>query len=220
MTRNWEIITVSAAVGCGAVGGVFYAFSALVMSGLTRLHGTAGLAAMKSINITAVRPPLMIALFGSAALCVALAVRAIMTWGDRRALLLLIGAALYLVGAIVLTAAYNVPLNNHLAGVSVHAPDAVAQWHSYARNWTIANHVRAAASLAATAFFISALLAGRSPSSTESHPRTAAAPQSQQAYHPTTPQYPGHGPATPQSQQYPQGHGPAPRDSHFAAYHR
>jgi uncharacterized membrane protein len=177
MTRNWEIITVSAAVGCGAVGGVFYAFSALVMSGLSRLPGTAGLEAMKSINITAVRPPLMIALFGSAVLCVALAVRAIMTWGDRRAVLLLAGAALYLVGAIVLTAAYNVPLNNHLAGVSAHAQDAVAQWHSYARSWTIANHVRAAASLAATACFILALLAGRSTRPVDGHPRVSSAPQ-------------------------------------------
>jgi uncharacterized membrane protein len=205
MTKNWEIITVSAAVGCGAVGGVFYAFSALVMSGLTRLHGTAGLAAMKSINITAVRPPLMIALFGSAILCVALAVRAIMTWGDRRAVLLLAGAALYLVGAIVLTAAYNVPLNNHLAGVSVHAQDAVAQWHSYAHNWTIANHIRAAASLAATACFILALLAGRSPSPSEGQPRSAAVPQAQQY---------------PQAPQSPQGYGPVPRDSHVVAYHR
>lgn len=199
MAKTWEIITVSAAVGCGAVGGVFYAFSALVMSGLTRLPGTAGLEAMKSINITAVRPPLMIALFGSAILCVALAVRAITAWGDRRAVLLLVGAALYLVGAIVLTAAYNVPLNNHLAGVSVHAQDAVAQWHSYAHNWTIANHVRAAASLAATAFFILALMAGRSPSPGEGQPRAASAPQ---------------------AQQYPQGYGPGPRDSHFVAYHR
>jgi uncharacterized membrane protein len=188
MTKTWEIITVSAAVGCGAVGGVFYAFSALVMSGLTRLPGTAGLEAMKSINITAVRPPLMIALFGSAILCVALAVRAVTTWGDRRAVLLLIGAALYLAGAIVLTAAYNVPLNNHLAGVSAHAQDAVAQWHSYAHNWTIANHIRAAASLAATAFFILALMAGRSPGTGQGQPRVASAPQAQQYPCPAAPQ--------------------------------
>jgi hypothetical protein len=170
----------------------------------------------------------MIALFGSAILCVALAVRAIMTWGDRRALLLLIGAALYLVGAIVLTAAYNVPLNNHLAGVPVHAQDAVAQWHSYAHNWTIANHVRAAASLAATAFFILALLAGRSPSSIEGHPRVSSVPQASQTRQPAatpqaavrpaqwTPQPPVPQPPVPPAQP---GAGPtAPRDGQFAAY--
>ena len=161
MTSNWDVLTLCAAVGCGAVGGVFFAFSALVMSGLTRLPDAQGIEAMKSMNITAVRPPLMLALFGSAALCVALVVHAVSTWGDRRALLLLAGAALYLAGAIVLTIVYNVPLNNHLATLSSHASDAAAQWRAYARNWTIANHVRAVASLAAMVLLVLALPAGR-----------------------------------------------------------
>jgi uncharacterized membrane protein len=161
MTKNWDILTVAAAVGCGTVGGVFFAFSALVMSGLARIPDAHGIEAMKSINITAVRPPLMIALFGSAALCVILAVRALLAGGDRRALLVLIAAGLYLAGAVVLTAVYNVPLNNQLAGLAPHAPGAAAQWHSYLTRWTAANHIRAAASLSATALLIAALLSGR-----------------------------------------------------------
>jgi uncharacterized membrane protein len=154
MTSNWDVIIVIAAVGCGTVGGVFFAFSALVMSGLTRLPDTQGIEAMKSINVTAVRPPLMLALFGSAALCVALVARAISTWGDRQALLLLAGASLYLAGAIVLTTTCNVPLNNRLASLSSHAPDAAAQWRDYAQAWTLANHIRAIASLAAMVLLI------------------------------------------------------------------
>jgi uncharacterized membrane protein len=161
MTMNWEVVTVTAAVGCGTVGGVFFAFSGFVMSGLARLPYAQGIPAMQAVNVTATRPPLMIALFGSAALCVALIVRAITAWGDRQAALLLAGAVLYLAGAVVLTAAYNVPLNNHLAALSVHAPDAASQWGSFVHGWTIANHVRAAASLAALACLILALLAGR-----------------------------------------------------------
>jgi uncharacterized membrane protein len=161
MTKNWEVVTVAAAVGCGTVGGVFFAFSGFVMSGLARLPYAQGIAAMQSINVTATRPPLMLALFGSAALCVALIVRAVTAWGDRTAALLLAGAVLYLAGAVLLTIAYNVPLNNHLASLSAHAPDAAGQWHSYVRDWTIANHVRAAASLAALACLAAALLAGR-----------------------------------------------------------
>jgi uncharacterized membrane protein len=44
--------------------------------------------------------------------------RAVTTWGDRRALLLLIGAVIYLIGAVLVTIAVNVPLNNQLAVLS------------------------------------------------------------------------------------------------------
>jgi uncharacterized membrane protein len=183
MTNKWDVITVCAAVGCGTVGGVFFAFSALVMSGLTRLPDTQGIEAMKSINVTAVRPPLMLALFGSAALCVAVAAHAIATWGDRQALLLLIGASLYLTGAIVLTIVYNVPLNNHLATLSSHAPDAATQWRTYARDWTIANHVRAVASLAAMVLLILAPLASRSSPSSEGLPPPPPPPIHRESQH-------------------------------------
>jgi uncharacterized membrane protein len=182
MTKNWEVVTVAAAVGCGTVGGVFFAFSGFVMSGLTRLPAAQGIAAMQSINVTATRPPLMLALFGSAALCVALIVRAITGWGDRTAALLLAGAVLYLAGAVLVTIAWNVPLNNHLASLPVQAPDAAGQWHSFVRGWTIANHVRAAASLAALACLAAALLAGRSAHPGAGRPAQPGASGSPGAY--------------------------------------
>lgn len=174
MTKNWELITLAAAVGCGTVGGVFFAFSGFVLGGLARLPYQQGIKAMQSINVTATRPPLMLALFGSALLCATLIVRAISTWGDRTAALLLAGAVLYLAGAVVLTIVCNVPLNNHLASLSVHAPDAARQWHSFVRGWTIANHVRAAASLAALACLVLALLASHSPRPSAGQPQAAA----------------------------------------------
>jgi uncharacterized membrane protein len=158
MTKTWEVVTLIGAVGCASMGGVFYAFSGFVMKGLTRLPDPQGLEAMKSMNVTAVRPPLMLGLFGTAAVCVALIVRAVTTWGQGPAALLLIGGLVYLVGTIVLTIAYNVPLNDHLAMISSTAPDAASQWRDYARNWTLANHVRAASSVAAGALLITALL--------------------------------------------------------------
>lgn len=175
MTNNWEVVTLAAAVGCGTVGGVFFAFSGFVMGGLARLPYQQGIKAMQSINVTATRPPLMLALFGSALLCAALIVRAISAWGDRTAALLLAGAVLYLAGAVVLTIICNVPLNNHLASLSVHAPDAARQWHSFVRGWTIANHVRAAASLAALACLVLALLASHSSRPSAGRPQAAAA---------------------------------------------
>ena len=61
----------------GVNGGVFFAFSSFVMPALQRLPDAQGIAAMQSINVTAVRPPFMAVLFGTAALCLVLIVWAI-----------------------------------------------------------------------------------------------------------------------------------------------
>jgi len=53
-------------LGCGLVGGVFFAFSAFVMNALANLAPAQGIAAMQSINRSAIRPTFMIALFGTA----------------------------------------------------------------------------------------------------------------------------------------------------------
>ena len=151
-------LTIAAAVGCGTVGGVLFAFSAFVMAGLTRLPPAQGLAAMQSINVTAVRPPLMIALFGTAAACVALAVLTLRSWGQRPVMLVLAACALYLIGTIALTAGYHVPHNDALALVDPSATDAADRWRAYASGWTAWNHVRAGASLLASLLLILALV--------------------------------------------------------------
>ena len=92
-----------AAVGCGLVGGVLFAFSGFVMPALARLAPAQGVAAMQSINRTAVRAPLMILMFGTAAVCVGLVVWAVRGWGDAPAAWTLAGAAVYLVGTVLVT---------------------------------------------------------------------------------------------------------------------
>src|SRR4051812_14927832 len=95
------VLAVATAVGSAAVGGVFFAFSAFVMSALRRLPAPQGIAAMQSINVTAVRPPLMLAMLGTALGCVALVVVAVVD----RSPWLAAGAAVYLVGALGVTIA-------------------------------------------------------------------------------------------------------------------
>ena len=53
------------ALGCGVIAGVFFAFSTFVMCALARLPAAQGIAAMQSINVLAMTPPFMIAMFGS-----------------------------------------------------------------------------------------------------------------------------------------------------------
>jgi len=157
MTGAPQALTVAAALGCGLVAGVFFAFSGFVMNGLERLAPAQGIAAMQSINRTAVGPTLMAALFGCALLCAGLVAWAAIGGGERSGWVIA-GGALYLIGAIVVTIAANVPLNDALAAVDPDGPEAAGRWGRYVADWTRWNHVRTLAALAAAALLTVALM--------------------------------------------------------------
>jgi hypothetical protein len=90
------------------------------MKALARLQPAQGVAAMQAINVAAVTPAFMAALFGTAVACGVLAVWALFAWDERFAPYLLVGSLLYLVGTIVLTIAYHVPRNDALVRVEPH----------------------------------------------------------------------------------------------------
>ena len=150
--------TIVAAIGAGAMGGVFFAFSAFVMPALDRVSPARAIASMHSINVMAPRAPLMLPLFATAALCCGLAVVAFRSWGSASATWLAVGCALYLLGPILLTAVGNVPLNDRLAEVHPHAVDAAKQWRDYTGSWTVLNHLRAVGGIGAAAAFTLAAL--------------------------------------------------------------
>lgn len=156
MSGPSSAVTAAAALGAGCVGGVFFAFSGFVMPALNRLSAAQATAAMQSINVMAVRPPLMVALFGTAALAVAAPVLA---WrgGAQPTGLLVTAGALYLIGTLGTTIVGNVPLNNALAATAATSTDTAA-WSSWSSAWTARNHLRTAAALAATATYTLALL--------------------------------------------------------------
>ncbi|MCL1470658.1 DUF1772 domain-containing protein [Argonema antarcticum] len=146
-----------AALGCGLMAGVFFAFSTFVMSALARLQPSQGIAAMQAINITAIDPLFMTALFGTAAACIFLAISSLLKWHQPGAAYLLFGSLLYLVGTVGVTIAFNVPLNDALATVKPDSTDGASLWASYLANWTFWNHIRTAAALAAAALLTIAL---------------------------------------------------------------
>ncbi len=143
-----SLLTGATAVGAATVGGVFFAFSGFVMPALRRLRPAAGVAAMQQINITAVRAPLMLAVFGTAAGCLIVAIGTGLS-GSRRTVPVGSAAALYLIGTVVETMAVQVPMNNRLAALDPEAPASAAVWHDYLRRWTAGNSVRTAAAIAA-----------------------------------------------------------------------
>lgn len=154
MTPLIEALTVVAALGSGLIAGVFYAFSTFVMGALARLVPPEGIRAMQSINVVVLNPWFLGVFLGMTAPCVVLALAALIDWSMPRSAYLLGGAVLYVVGCVGVTMALNVPLNNALAAAKPDSADGAAVWKRYVSDWTMWNHVRTAASFAASALFI------------------------------------------------------------------
>lgn len=161
MSGTLYVATLASALGGGLVAGVFFAFSAFVMAALKRLEPADGIAAMQSINIVAVTPAFMTALFGTAVACLGLVVWAAISRGGWTTVLVLAAGVLYLVGTIGVTIAFNVRLNNGLAKLHPQDAEAADHWAEYFTKWTAWNHVRAVAALAAAATLTVALQVGR-----------------------------------------------------------
>ncbi len=157
ITQPQFALKLFSALGCGLVAGVFFAFSTFVMSALARLQPAHGIAAMQSINITAINPLFMTALFGTAGACIVLAISSLSKWHQPGAAYLLLGSLLYLVGTVLVTIVFNVPLNEALAKVEPDSTSGVNLWASYLDKWTFWNHVRALAALVAAASLTLAL---------------------------------------------------------------
>ncbi|MGH9891209.1 MAG: DUF1772 domain-containing protein [bacterium] len=144
-------LTLCAALGCGVVAGIFFAFSAFVMKALSRLPPGEGIAAMQSINVAVLNPWFMVAFFGTAVACVLASISSLLRWHQPGALYVLAGSVLYLVGTLLVTMVFNVPRNESLASVAPADPDGARRWTGYVATWTAWNHVRTAAALAAAA---------------------------------------------------------------------
>src|SRR5688572_20913117 len=96
------------------------------MKALARLPPTQGIAAMNSINVFAVTPLFMTAVFGTAGGCLTVAVSALFRWQEP------------------------VPRNNALATVDPASADGTRLWNSYVIAWTAWNHVRTVTALVAS----------------------------------------------------------------------
>jgi uncharacterized membrane protein len=117
-------LTFLAALSCGLAAGIFFAFSSLVMRALARISPPTGIAAMQSINVSVINPWFMGAFFGPAVICCFLAVISLLRWNRQGAAFILAGSALYLVGTMAVTFAFNVPLNDALAMADPASPEA------------------------------------------------------------------------------------------------
>ncbi|MFJ3668557.1 DUF1772 domain-containing protein [Streptomyces sp. NPDC090106] len=151
------VLVVLGVLGTGLVAGVFCAFSTFVMPGLAALPPAQGVAAMRAVNVAALRPAFMLVFLGSAVLCAVLAVVTFVLWPEGNTVELLLGSALYLFGSFGVTMVANVPRNDALMKLEPGTSEAAAYWPAYVREWTVWNHVRMIASAAATVSYVLAL---------------------------------------------------------------
>ena len=151
------LLALAAALGCGLMAGVFFAFSAFVMKALARIPQGEGIAAMQSINVAVINPWFLLVFLGTAGLCALLAVVSFLRWEAPESVYALVGSLLYLLGTVLVTLAFNVPKNNALAKLGRADPRGATLWPQYVASWTAWNHVRTIAALAAAAAFSLAL---------------------------------------------------------------
>jgi uncharacterized membrane protein len=153
-----HILPLLLCLGAGTVGGVFFAFSAFVMTALAQLPGSQGIAAMRRINVVVINPSFLGVFMGTAVLAVVAAVLELRFWSPPRSALILAASLSYVLGSFGVTALFNVPRNEQLARMEANADAALAYWPRYVREWRRWNGVRAAASLAAAACAAGALI--------------------------------------------------------------
>jgi uncharacterized membrane protein len=152
MIASWlSILALVAALGCGLIGGVFFAFSNFVMKALARLPAAQGAAAMQSINVVVLNLGFLAAFMGTAVVCLILAIASLFNWSAPGTGWLLAGSLLYIIGTFMVTMVFNVPRNNALAAVASTSAEAAQIWAGYLKSWTAWNHVRTAAAVAAAA---------------------------------------------------------------------
>ncbi len=129
----------------GLLAGVFFAFSVSVMRGFDAIEPACAIRAMQSINRKILNPVFLLAF---ALAPVAGAVTGVLlllldeTWA---AAIMFLAAVTYLLGSIVVTGRFNVPLNNALDAATVPADpaDAARLWSDHSARWTRWNTLRA-----------------------------------------------------------------------------
>jgi len=144
------------AIGCGLLAGLFFAFSAFIMTALGRIAPASGIAAMNAINEVILRSLFMPLFWGTT---VASAVLVILAIGDADGMdpkAIVAGGLIYLAGMFVCTVAIEVPQNNRLKSDAA-TESALVTWQRYLVRWTRWNHVRTVSCTLACALFIWAL---------------------------------------------------------------
>ena len=147
-----------ALIGSALISGVFFAFSSFIMKALARLPSSEGIAAMQSINVVVLNPVFLGVFMGTTVMSLLVSMFSIGDWEAPASAYYLAGATLYIAGTFLVTGIGNVPLNNHLAAVTVNNPAADDIWRHYLDRWTRLNTIRTISAAVAAVMLLIGLL--------------------------------------------------------------
>lgn len=140
------------------LGGVFLAFSAVVMRSLAKAH--CGAQAMQIINREVFTSVFGALLWAMLVMALAIVGYALFQVSGPAKPLVLAAALVYGVGVGVVSGLFNVPMNNILDVMDWPSPQTTAYFETnYVPVWKGWNHVRTVACIAAAACYLAALLA-------------------------------------------------------------
>lgn len=128
----------------GAIFGFFYAWVCSTMWGLDATEPRVAITAMQAMNESVRNPIFFPAFFLTPLILAATSYVATTQQQGRSAALFGLAAGVYVVGAFLVTATINVPMNEALAEVVVpnDTEAARAVWHDYSSSWQFWNTLR------------------------------------------------------------------------------
>ena len=139
------------------MAGLFYTFSFCVMHALNRQSPAQAAGAMQAINETIINPIFFVLFFGTGIVCAISIAASIMFWEIPEAGYLLSGGIVYLIGSVLVTFRFNIPMNNTLASYKANEEKGAAYWPTYFQQWTAWNHIRFVSSLTSATVFVLAI---------------------------------------------------------------
>ena len=149
---------VLAILATGLAAGFFYAYDVSVTRGLAIVDDRTYVETMQAINATVRNAPFALSFFGPPLLALTALLLRLGPHRSQSTWLVAAGFLLYAVGVFAVTFAFNVPLNDELAGYTdLEAVDLAAIRADHEPDWNAWNHVRTGASLASLAALVGAL---------------------------------------------------------------
>src|SRR5688500_20334419 len=99
MDQLFILLVILCALGSGAIGGVFFAFSNFVMPALARIAPAEGIHAMQAINVTVVNRLFLGIFMGTGLLSLVAIVGALVSWTGAGSLCAALAGATYVLGS-------------------------------------------------------------------------------------------------------------------------
>ena len=155
MSTTFFILLQVSILAYALVAGVFLAFSDFIMRSLALTGGVGGVEAMQVINREVFRWVFMALFLGMAGVSVLIAGYVWVALSGPAATLIGVAALVYLVGCFGVTVAFNVPMNEALAGMDLRSEVTQDYWvQSYVPRWTFWNSVRTGAATLSAALLL------------------------------------------------------------------